>query len=87
MGFQTAGEDSWDDGLPFEDAEDDSATMPCPYCRREIHEQSPRCPYCEHYISEEDAPLRRKAGWLIAGAVLGLVVVIFWIIILKRQGH
>jgi hypothetical protein len=87
MKRQSTGNGGWDEGMPFEDADDDAATIPCPYCRREIHEQSQRCPYCEQYISEEDAPPTRKAGWLIAGAVLGLIVVIYWILTFKRGGH
>ena len=71
-------EDDWDDDEP--DADDnDSATIPCPYCRRQIHEDSERCPHCERYISEEDDVPRQKPWWLIAGVALGLYAVYRWI--------
>jgi hypothetical protein len=60
-------------------AEDDD-TVPCPYCRRPIHEDAQRCPYCEHYISDEDAPAGHKSWWLIAGALLCLAVVAWWVL-------
>ena len=66
-------EDDWEE-------EDESATIPCPYCRREIHEDSERCPYCENYLSQEDAPPSRKPWWLILGAIACLYAVYRWIV-------
>jgi hypothetical protein len=78
MPRQPASEDDWDDQFPADD-DDDESTIPCPYCRRQIHEDSQRCPYCENYVSQEDTPAP-KAWWVIAGVVLCLLVVGFWII-------
>ena len=79
MTRRTTGEDEWDDPWPSEDADDDP-TIPCPYCRREIYEDAERCPYCERYISREDAPADMRPWWIIAGLVLCLIVVYFWIV-------
>jgi hypothetical protein len=62
------------------DSDDDEPTIPCPYCRREIHEEAQRCPYCASYLSQEDAPPSRKPWWLIAGAVLCLLLVLLWVL-------
>ena len=76
-----SGDDDWeeDDSSWDEEGDDDDCTMPCPYCRRPIHEDSQRCPYCERYISDEDAPVPRKPWWIIAGAIICLFVVYWWI--------
>jgi hypothetical protein len=88
MPRRVAEEEDWDDEDQDEagrdegpDAEEDEEepTVPCPYCRREVHEDAVRCPHCEHYLSAEDAPPVRKAGWLIAGAVLCLLIVLLWV--------
>jgi hypothetical protein len=69
-----AAEDEWDE----EEGGDD--TVPCPYCRRAIYEDSLRCPHCENYLSEEDAPGGGKPAWLIAGAVVCVAVVLWWVL-------
>jgi hypothetical protein len=79
-------EDDWgvaddEDGDDADDSDDDDTeTVPCPYCRREIAEDAERCPYCENYISAEDAPPARRPWWFIAGTVMCLVVIYFWIV-------
>ena len=85
-------DDDWDDesGGDFEaddgygddeyaPDDDESETVPCPYCREEIHEDAVRCPSCGNYISAEDAPPGRKPWWLIVGVIVCLVIVYFWI--------
>ena len=68
-------------GLVFDPGDDDeSETVPCPYCKRQIHEDAERCPYCEQYISAEDAPPGRKPWWIIIGALLCLYVIYRWIV-------
>jgi len=69
-------DDDWDDGDPDED--DESATVPCPYCKRQVHEDAQRCPHCERYISEEDAPAARKPWWIVVGVVVCLYIVFRW---------
>ncbi|MEX2113795.1 MAG: hypothetical protein WD845_11455 [Pirellulales bacterium] len=74
-------EDDWDDGVAEgSDDLDDEPTVPCPYCRRPIHEDAQRCPYCEQYISEEDRPTEPKPWWLVAGVVVCLLLVVWWIL-------
>ena len=60
------------------DEDDDHDTIPCPHCRESIHEDAERCPYCEQYLSDEDAPAKPKPLWIVAAAVICLVLVLFW---------
>jgi len=69
--------DEVDDDLRLSDEETD--TVPCPYCRRPIHEDAERCPYCEQYISAEDVP-GQKPWWMIAGALVCLLIVVGWLL-------
>ena len=75
MPRRTAIGDEWED-----DPDDESETVPCPYCRRPIHEDAERCPYCEQYISAEDAPPPRKPWWIILGVALCLFAAYRWIV-------
>jgi hypothetical protein len=61
-------------------ADDEPATMRCPYCGWEIPEDTPRCPYCENYLSAEDAPTPRKPLWIVVGVTICLYVVYRWIV-------
>jgi hypothetical protein len=83
-------DEEWEDDSYFDDqnesaedegaeADNQEATIPCPYCQRAIHKESEHCPYCERYISEEDAPPSRKPWWIIVGVVAGLYAVYLWI--------
>lgn len=74
----------WDDEDELEDDgdaswdEDDDGTVPCPYCGAAMLEDSPRCPECGAYKSAEDAPPPRKPAWIIAGAVICLIIATWW---------
>ena len=46
-------DEDWDEEYPDDD--DDSATVPCPYCKREIHEDAERCPHCERISPKRNA--------------------------------
>ncbi len=81
-------EDAWneDDGGYEADevdespgADDEEATVPCPYCGSSIYEDSYRCPHCGNYLSAEDAVPSRKPWWIVVGAVLVLYAVYRWI--------
>jgi predicted nucleic acid-binding Zn ribbon protein len=87
MRRQLENTDDWDDGCGCgncesgcENDDEDSPTVPCPYCGREIYEDSPRCPHCGQYISEEDAAPSRASWWIILGVVLCLCAVVVWIV-------
>ena len=49
--------DSDDDG-----ADDESETVPCPYCRRPIHEDAERCPIQDlrAFVSRDITPRRKR---------------------------
>jgi len=70
------GDDSFD-----QDTDDDTATIPCPYCGNEVHEDSPRCPSCENYLSLEEVLPKptQKPWWVLLGAGLGLLVFLRWL--------
>ena len=65
-------DDSWSD--------DGDTTTPCPYCNHPIYDDSCRCPHCGNYLSEEDVGSARKPWWIIAGVVLALLIIFFWIV-------
>jgi predicted nucleic acid-binding Zn ribbon protein len=69
-----------EEGDEVEDFDDVEATAECPYCGEEIYEDANWCPYCTNYISHEDAPKQRKPGWLVAGVIVCLAIVTFWLI-------
>ena len=58
---------------------DEDATAPCPACGAEIYDDAERCPECGHYLSREDAPRAKVPLWIIVGAILCLVIVVWWI--------
>lgn len=67
----------FDADLRDEDDDADEPTVPCPFCRREILEDTPRCPHCERYLSPDDFARRSKPMWVIATAVVCLVIAIW----------
>jgi hypothetical protein len=73
-------DESWDEP-DFDGPDDDSDTVPCPYCGAEMYEDAPRCPQCGQYISAEDAPAGRKPAWIIVGVLLCLAVALAWIVL------
>jgi uncharacterized paraquat-inducible protein A len=67
------------DESEYPDDDDSDETVPCPYCREPVYEDAERCPRCGHYLSREDAP-RRRPWWLVAGVVLCLTAVAWWVV-------
>ncbi len=53
-------------------AEEESETLPCPYCGREMYADADVCPYCGSFIVEENRPRRPK--WIIWTALIVLAV-------------
>jgi hypothetical protein len=58
---------------------DDEATAPCPACGAEIYDAE-RCPECGHYLTREDQPHSPVPVWIIAGAILCLLIVALWVV-------
>jgi hypothetical protein len=71
--------DESDEDGEFGGADEETAMVACPYCRRSIPEDTPRCPYCENYISAEDTPPSRKPWWIVLGALAVAFVVYLWV--------
>jgi predicted nucleic acid-binding Zn ribbon protein len=72
-------DDSEDDYAGFDTSgEDEDATLPCPACGAEIYDDAERCPKCGHYLSREDQPRAKTPTWIIAGAIVCLVIVALW---------
>ena len=70
-----------DDYAGFDTSDsDDNDTVPCPACGAEIYDDAERCPECGHYLSREDAPRSKKLLWIIAGAIVCLVIVLLWVL-------
>lgn len=70
-------EDQWDE------AEIDSAdevTVACPYCGEEMFDDAPQCAACGNYISTEDLPAAPKPTWIVATAVVCLVMALGWVL-------
>jgi hypothetical protein len=59
---------------------DEDATAPCPACGAEIYDDAECCPECGHYQSREDAPRVKIPLWIFVGAILCLVIVVWWIV-------
>jgi hypothetical protein len=58
--------------------DDQTPTVPCPYCRREISELAQWCPHCENQVSAGDAPPLRRTWFWIAMMVLALAAAALW---------
>jgi uncharacterized OB-fold protein len=59
--------------------EDASETVPCPECGRLLYKEAQRCPHCASYVSLDDSG-NRKSGWLVAGIILCLIIILIdWI--------
>jgi predicted nucleic acid-binding Zn ribbon protein len=67
-------DDDWDD------ADDESDTVPCRSCGEDIYEDAVRCPHCGNYLSDEDAPPRRHPWWIVIGALAVLAIVAAWVL-------
>jgi hypothetical protein len=68
-----------DPGPEDADWDDETDTVPCPYCQKQIAGESEWCPHCGKYISQEGLPSDRKPIWLIAAVVILLLIILTWI--------
>jgi uncharacterized protein (DUF983 family) len=70
-------EEHWDEA---EVDSADEATVACPYCGEEMFEDAPQCAACGNYISDEDHLVAPKPVWIVATAVLCLVMALGWVL-------
>jgi hypothetical protein len=59
--------------------DEDEDTLPCPYCGAAVYEDAPQCPRCGNYLSEEDERPVGKPWWLLAGVLVCLALVLWWV--------
>ncbi len=74
---------SWDDEGEWSEGDawsDDEATVSCPYCGEEMLEDSPQCSHCGNYISAEDHRVATKPTWVVATAILCLLMAVGWLL-------
>ncbi|MFN3189448.1 MAG: hypothetical protein ACE361_02910 [Aureliella sp.] len=68
-------DEDWDD--PEEDHwedDDESETIPCPFCKREIDEEALRCPFCDQYVEGLSKPTVNQPKWIVWTAILLLAL-------------
>lgn len=53
------------------DADDDSDTIVCPYCRRAVYAEAEWCPYCERWIERAHAET-----WVQRHPVYAVIVIL-----------
>lgn len=70
------GDDSfeWDESSDFDDADDESDTVPCGACGAEVYEDALQCPICNEYLST--GRTRRPMWFYVAVAITGLAALI-----------
>lgn len=73
------GGEDFDDQPDDGDTDDAELTIACPYCQNDIYEDAPQCPHCGNFLSDEESARPPRPAWLIAGVVLGLLVILSWI--------
>lgn len=74
-------DDAWSDAAAedwTDRDEDDTPEKECAYCGTEMYENSIRCPRCGRYQSEEDSASSRQPSWMIATAVILLIIALAW---------
>ncbi|MEM8734248.1 MAG: hypothetical protein AAGG44_08500 [Planctomycetota bacterium] len=68
------GDEEWDDSADEGWDDDETSTVPCPFCKREIYEEAIRCPYCDQYVEGLSSPKPSQPTWVLWTAVLLLVL-------------
>lgn len=59
---------------------DDDELVDCPHCGQEIYEDAERCPHCEMYVTDFDSPTTSRPKWVVATAVLLLLVMAYFLL-------
>ena len=61
------------------DSEDESETLPCPFCGKPVYEAADVCPYCRNFVSIADLS-ERKPWWVVAAVVALLAATLLWVV-------
>jgi hypothetical protein len=70
-----------DDYAGFDTSSDDEdATVPCPHCGADVYDDAEQCPTCGQYLSHIDAPAAGRSWWIVGGALICLLIVIWWML-------
>src|SRR5690242_19208730 len=69
------------DESDMDSTDDETATVECPYCGEEVSDFAQCCPNCDQYISQEDAPRRSPAKWIVVGVILAIAVTLLWVVL------
>ena len=80
---ETWDSDTWESTESEWDSADDSgdeATVACPYCGEEMFDDAPQCTACGNYISAEDHAPESKPTWVMATAVVCLLMALGWVL-------
>jgi predicted nucleic acid-binding Zn ribbon protein len=67
------------DESDMDSTDEESAEIECPYCGEVVPEFVQRCPNCGNYISQEGAPRRRPAWWILIGVIVALIGTLMWL--------
>lgn len=65
-----------------DDADGESATLPCPACGRDIYDDAPYCPHCDADLTDAAARdgVSRKPWWIVLGTLACLWIFSRWIL-------
>ncbi|HYV35251.1 MAG TPA: hypothetical protein VE988_06080 [Gemmataceae bacterium] len=69
----------WPEPDHSDDPDGGVETLPCPFCKAPVYENTERCPHCENYLFYDGPSSPAKPLWFLAGVVICLGVVIYWI--------
>ena len=72
-----ADDDSADGAVDY-DSDDSDVTIDCPYCGEAMYDDAEQCPHCGQYLSAEDQPRESKPWWIVATAIV-LLVIMLWL--------
>lgn len=58
--------------------DDETATVPCPHCRRPVPDFVDRCPYCGDWIVQSSGAPRRNLALIVLVTLALLIILVLW---------